>query len=134
MYIGTYVYRYVCTQDRYVHRYVCLYAAFRQHAEESSPPVVVEQTSVPLTKRLRNTVGTANTKPDVALPRNGFFTNILGKGSEVSSKDLQVPAFALIVLNVLVIIILILMITIIITTTIILPATQPATSTNQKHQ
>ena len=31
---------------------------------------------------------------------HGFFTNILGKGSEVSSRHLEVPALALIVSNV----------------------------------
>ena len=133
MYIGMYLHRI----GMYMGMYVCLYAGLRQPGSVQGNPFhpwsPSNARSAPLTKRLRNTVGIAKTKPDVALPIHGFFTNILGKGSNVYSKDREVSAFALIVLNVLVIIILILMSIMIITAIVILPATTPATSTKKKH-
>ena len=113
-----------------INMYVCMQDSGSVQENPFHPWSPSNVRSAPLTKRLRNTVGTAKTKSDVALPIDGFFTNILRKGSEVSNKDLEVPAFALTVLNVLVIIILVLMIIIIIIkATIILSATKPATMT-----
>ena len=127
MYIGMYPHR--------IGMYIGMYIRMQDSGSQAACRRILSNVrSAPLTKRLRNTVGIAKTKRDVTLPIHGFFTNILGNGSKVSSKDLEVPAFALLVLHVLVIIILILMIIIIITTIVILPATTPATNTNKKHK
>ena len=121
MYVGMYrrifVHRYMSTYIcMYIGMYVCMQDSGSVQENPFRPWSPGNVRSAPLTKRLWNTVGIARTK------RN-----------EVSSNHLEVPACALIVLNILVIIILTLMIIIIITTIIILPVTRPATSTNKKH-
>ena len=96
MYIGMYVHR----MGVYTGVHVCMQDSSNVRENPFHPWSPSNMRSAPLTKRLRNTVGTAKTKADVALPILGFFTNILGKGSEVSSKHLEVPAFALSIFNV----------------------------------
>ena len=78
---------------RYVHGYVCVYAGLIQRAGESCSPRNVR--SAPLTKRLRNTVGTVKTKLDVALPIHGLFRTSLGREAKSPAKTFEVPAFAL---------------------------------------
>ena len=119
MYLGIFIHRNICIH-RYVCTWVCMYIGMYANrmgmyigvyvCMQDSGSVRVNPfhpswspsnvRSAPLTKRLRNTVGTAKTKADVALPIHGFFMNILGKGSEVSSKHFEVPAFALIIFDV----------------------------------
>ena len=84
MYIGMYVLRI----GMYIGMYVCMQDSGSVQENPFHPWSPSNVRSAPLTKRLRNTVGTAKTKPEVALPIHGFFRNILGKGNEVSSKDL----------------------------------------------
>ena len=100
MYTCMYVCMYVHRMGMYTGVYVCMQDSGSVRENPFHPWSPCNVRSAPLTKRLRNTVGTAKTKADVALPIHGFFTNILGKGSEVSSKHLEVPAFALIMFNV----------------------------------
>ena len=96
MYIGMYVHRI----GMHIGMYICMQDSGSVQENPFYPWSPSNVRSAPLTKRLRNTIGTAKTKPDVSLRIHGFFTNILGKGSEVTSKELETPAFALIILNV----------------------------------
>ena len=104
MYIGMYVHR----MGTHIGVYVCMQDSSSVRTQATCTKILFDPwspsnvRSAPLTKRLQNTVGTAETKTDVALPIHGFFTNVLGMGREAKSpaNTLEVPAFALIVFNV----------------------------------